>query len=77
MFAHGFGVAKDEVAAVNWYRKATEQGNAQAQNNLGWMLANGFGVAKDEVAAVSWYRKAAEQGNNDAISRLKEWGEIW
>ena len=27
MFQNGFGVAKDEVAAVSWYRKAAEQGN--------------------------------------------------
>ena len=77
MFANGFGVAKDEVAAVSWYRKAAEQGNAQAQTNLGWMFAHGLGVSKNRAEAINWYRKAAEQGNNDAISRLKEWGEIW
>jgi len=27
-------VAKDEVEAVKWYRKAAEQNNAHAQNNL-------------------------------------------
>ena len=77
MFEIGFGVAKDEVAAVNWHRKAAEHGNAKAQNNLGFLYQYGFGVAKDEVAAVNWYRKAAEQGNKGAISQLKEWGENW
>ena len=41
------------------------------------MFAHGLGVSKNRAEAINWYRKAAEQGNNDAISRLKEWGEIW
>ena len=77
MFAHGFGVAKDEIAAVNWYRKAAEQGYAQAQANLGWMFENGLGVSKNRAEAITWYRKAAEQGNEGAISQLKKWGENW
>ena len=77
MFAHGFGVAKDEVTAVSWYRKAAEQGYAQAQYNLGWMFQYGLGVSKNRAEAINWYRKAAEQGDEDAISQLKEWGEIW
>jgi len=55
-------VAKDEVEAVKWYRKAADQGYAAAQFNLGLMYEYGRGVAKDEVEAVKWYRKAADQG---------------
>ena len=77
MFQNGLGVAKDEMEAVTWYRKAAEQGNAHAQYNLGWMFQNGLGVSKNRAEAITWYRKAAEQGNEDAISRLKEWGENW
>jgi TPR repeat protein len=43
--------------------KAAEQGNADAQFNLGAMYAIGQGVAKDQKTAVLWYIKAAEQGN--------------
>ena len=32
---HGEGVAKDQVEAVKWYRKAAEQNLAEAQYNLG------------------------------------------
>jgi uncharacterized protein len=35
MYANGTGVPKDEVKAVEWYRKAAEQGNAVTQYNLG------------------------------------------
>ncbi|NDJ14760.1 MAG: hypothetical protein EBY17_26805, partial [Acidobacteriia bacterium] len=61
-YLNGTGVAKDEVQAVAWFRKAAEQGYAAGQNHLGFMYQNGTGVAKDEVQAVAWYRKAAEQG---------------
>ena len=65
------GVAKDEVEAVKWFRKAAEQNHAQAQCDLGVCYANGQGVAKDEVEAVKWYRKAAEQN-------LRRWlNSVW
>ena len=44
------------------YRKAAEQGYAEAQNELGVMHAIGDGVPKDDVQAAKWYRLAAEQG---------------
>ena len=51
-------------------RRDAEQGDAEAQYNLGCRYANGNGVAKDYVEAVKWYRKAAEQGNADAQYNL-------
>src|SRR5215831_606454 len=50
----------DGVDAV---RKAAEQGNAQAQSNLGVMYQDGEGVPQSDTEAVKWYRKSAEQGN--------------
>jgi len=44
-------------------RKRADQGNAQAQYNLGLMYANGRGVAKDDGQALAWYQKAADQGH--------------
>ncbi len=61
-FAGGsLGVAKDELEAVKWYRKAADQNYAPAQAILGAFYALGLGVAKDYVEAVKWFRKAAEQ----------------
>ena len=34
MYANGSGVPKDEVKAVEWYRKAAQQGHAHAQSKL-------------------------------------------
>ena len=53
-----------------WYRKAAEQGDAGAQNNLGKCYHNGQGVAQDYAQAVAWYRKAAEQGHAGAQEAL-------
>ena len=62
MYETGRGVEKDEAVAVEWYRKAAEQGCATAQCNLGVMYENGRGVEEDDIVASEWYRKAAEQG---------------
>ena len=48
--------------AVDFFRKASEQGHATAQFNLGICYDYGQGVAQDYNEAVKWYRKAAEQG---------------
>lgn len=53
-----------------WYRKAALQGNANAQNNLGWMYYEGLGVHRDYAQALEWYRKAAQQGNATAQHNL-------
>ncbi|MBQ7249238.1 MAG: sel1 repeat family protein, partial [Deltaproteobacteria bacterium] len=72
-------VPKDESQAVEWYRKAAEQGMAVAQYNLGLMYDHGRGVPKDEGQAMEWYRKAAEQGHAEAqqaLLRIVDMAEI-
>jgi uncharacterized protein len=44
MYDNGNGVVQDYAEAVKWYRLAAEQGNAQAQYNLGLMYANGMAL---------------------------------
>lgn len=44
-------------------RKEAEQGDADAQLNLGDRYANGTGLAEDLEQAFFWFRKAAEQDN--------------
>ena len=62
MYDNGEGVPQDYKEAIKWYRLAAEQGNANAQYNLGLMYDNGEGVPQDYKEAVKWYRLAAEQG---------------
>ena len=69
-YSSGSGVVKDDAEAVKWFRKAAEQGLADAQLNLGNKYFDGNGVAKDEAEAVKWFRKAAEQGLAEAQFNL-------
>ena len=39
MYDEGQGVPQDYAEAVKWYRMAADQGNADAQSNLGFMYA--------------------------------------
>ena len=63
---------QDYKEAVEWYRKAAEQGFAEAQHSLGAMYANGLGVKQDFVKALKWWQSAAEQGHVDASKALDE-----
>jgi len=51
-------------------RKAAEQGDANAQCELGVCYDFGRGVEKNSRKAVSWYKKAAEQGCTGAKKAL-------
>ncbi|WP_314252108.1 tetratricopeptide repeat protein, partial [Eikenella halliae] len=55
---------------VRWYRKAAEQGDAEAQFNLGAMYATGRGVRQNYAEAGKWFRQAAEQGYAEAQYNL-------
>ena len=52
--------------AITELRRQAEQGDAEAQIDLGLRYANGEGVPQDDAEAVRWFRLAAEQENADA-----------
>ena len=66
----GKGVQQNDAEAVKWYRRAADQGHAEAQYNLGVMYDDGQGVQQDYAEAVKWYRRAAEQGHAKAQFNL-------
>ena len=70
MYEHGKGVDQNYSNAVEWYRRAAEQGHACSQYHIGVMYHCGYGVDKNHSTAVEWYRKAAEQGHTEAKERL-------
>ncbi len=55
---------------MTWFRKAADQGDATAQNNIGWLYKNGWGVKQDYAEAATWFRRAADQGNATAQVNL-------
>jgi clan AA aspartic protease (TIGR02281 family) len=60
----------DYATALREWTPLAEQGDAQAQHNLGWMYDNGQGVAQDYLEAELLYRQAAAQGLADAQANL-------
>lgn len=54
-------VPPDYPRAVTWCRKAVDQGNLAAANQLGIYYRDGLGVPQDYTEAVKFWRKAATQ----------------
>ena len=53
--------------AFKWFRKAAEQGQDTAQDELALKYANGQGVIQDYVQAHKWWNIAGASGNKNAI----------
>ncbi len=56
--------------AVDMYRKAAKQGNADGAFGLAEMYSKGEGVGKDEEQAMYWFETAAEMGHLRAMQTL-------
>lgn len=54
------------ATAMRAWRPAAEQGNAMAQNNVGYLHEQGLGVPQSYVQAMNWYRRAAQQNEAHA-----------
>jgi len=70
---------RDYSSALHLWKPLAEQGNARAQDYLGWMYHKGQGIPKNDETAVKWYRLAAEQRDAYAQYHLgmmyrKGWG---
>lgn len=72
--AVGDGSTQNETtpipAAFALYKEMAEQGDVEAQFNLGMMCETGWSVPVDYKKAVRWYREAANQGHANAQIRL-------
>ena len=63
-------MSQDFTQAAYWFRKSAEQGNAEAQFDLGILFHNGQGVKWDSAEGDDWLRKAEEQGYCDGKVRI-------
>ena len=66
MYDNGQGVSQDYKTAAKWYALAAEQGDAEAQFNLGVMYFKGQGVLQDYVTAHMWANISAVNGSEMA-----------
>ena len=60
----------DYATALREWKPLAEQGDADAQSNLGLLYRKGRGVPQDYKTAVKWFRLATEQGNASAQYNL-------
>ena len=59
---------RDYATALRLIRPLAEQGNANAQYNLGALYDNGLGVPQDKVRAYMWFTLSAAQGREGAAA---------
>ena len=68
MYKEGQGVEQNYIKAVEWFLKAAEQDNSDAQFNLGLIYQEGGkGIERNDAKAAEWYRKAAEHRSEDKL----------
>jgi len=58
-------VPQYDAEAVKWLHDAADQGEADAQHNLGVMYAVGKGTPRDYVEAYMWLSLAVAQGDEE------------
>lgn len=61
-------------SALDWLRRAAEQGTVPAQYSLGALFAEGRLVARDTKTAAAWFLRAANEGHSEAQAEL---GYLW
>ena len=73
LYALGLGVRRDDVRALEWYRRAAMKGHAGAMSGVGWYYEVGRGLpAPDLVRAYVWYVLSAIGGDPDAAQSQEE-----
>ena len=68
------GMPRDPARAATLYCQAAQQGDAEAQFSLAWMLTNGRGIERDDAQAAHLFLAAAEQGLPQAQRMAKSLG---
>jgi TPR repeat protein len=64
------GMPTDPAQSIYGYQEAAEQGEPEAQLQLGLLYEQGTGVERDPEEALRWFTLAAEQGNAAAQANL-------
>src|SRR5262245_32434585 len=59
LHAGGFGVARDEAKAADWYRRGAAAGNVHAMTELAGALLEARGVERNAPEAARWLRAAS------------------
>ena len=58
-----------DVASLEQMRQAAQQGDADAQLDMGILYEFGYNLPQNDATALAWYMRAADQGNTLAVQR--------
>lgn len=61
-----------DLASLEQMRQTAEQGDAEAQLEMGILYEFGYHMPKNNVTALAWYLRSAAQGDALAIKRSDE-----
>ena len=68
MYLNGYGLAMNDSLALEWWRRASDQGYTDATFSIAMLYSLGEGqVKKDMALAIDYYLMAVEDGHEDAI----------
>ncbi len=70
MYLVGEGVARNQVKAIDFLRRAADKKQANAARLLGLIYFNGDGVPRDPNLARDWLMRAADGGRREAFLPL-------
>jgi len=60
----------DQSVVIEWYLPAAQEGDTEAQYNLGFMYETGWGVPENPEEAIRWYNEASDMQHDVAQLRL-------
>ena len=67
MYLNGYGLAMNDRRALDWWKRASDQGYTDASFSIAMLYSLGQGkVAKDMDRAIDYYLLAVEDGHEDA-----------
>lgn len=69
LYNKGGAIPRDDQKAVVWFQKAAQQGNPEAQYQLGSLYENSQ-LPQSYSDAIAWYERAAQKGSAKAQVRL-------
>lgn len=70
-YNEGKAIEKNEELATRWWKKSADQGNPDAQFNMGWRCWDGRGgVPRDRAEAVKYWKLSADQKNVWSMAAL-------
>jgi TPR repeat protein len=78
IYLEGTDDIRNEVKAVDWFRRAADAGSGNGMNGFGVMYANGMGgLPYDDKQAVEWFRKAADANSPRGMANLGVMYDCW